>query len=89
MSFKENVIKEALIQKDLRQKKLPIPPEHKKYARLAGLFLAIVGGVGCAAILLISYIGERIFVFAILFTGVIAVMGFSQLISGQHILTRR
>jgi len=89
MSLKEKIVKEALVQKDLKAKHLPISAEHKKYARLAGMIIAIVSGLGCGIILLISYTSDRIFVFAILFTGVLALIGFAQFVSGRHILTRR
>lgn len=89
MSFRDKVMAEAFLQKQLRAKGEKISEQHKKYARLSGLMLFLVSGSGCAVILLISSWSNLYSIFGILFTATFCLGGLAQLITGRHLLTKR
>ena len=89
MSYRDNVIKEALEQKRLRAEGKPIPASAKVYARKSGLITFLIGLIGMVIFSFISGMGSSIYLAAILFSLVITLLGLAQLITGKHLLTKR
>jgi len=89
MAFRHNVEKEARLHLKLKSEGKPIPPEHRIYARKSGLIVTLIGVAGFLSIWLIGALSDRIYIGMFLFTAVVALMGFLQLITGRHIITTR
>lgn len=88
-TFREKVIKEALLQKQLKLEGKPIPSSDKKYARLSGLVMLIAGSVGFLFVAQVVDDVSLLSVFAILFMIVITIAGILQFLTGMHLLTKR
>ena len=89
MSLRQNVIREAHAQRDLRRAGQPIPAEPRRYARIAGAILSVAGAASAGGFLELWTETNGPFVFGILFAVAISVGGLAQLGTGLHRVTRR
>jgi hypothetical protein len=87
--FRDKVIEEAIAQRELRSEKRPIPANLRRYARLSGLGIVLTCCAGSVVVAVLAYFFGALYWGIILFFFALAAIGFLQLVTGLHLLTRR
>jgi hypothetical protein len=87
--FRNHVIAEAQKQREFRAAGQSIPSEFRRYARLVGVVVALVGMVAEVIVLSMGLTSGEYFVFMVLFCAALVLLGLLQATTGIHLLTRR